>query len=381
MSLNVHHENIHHEYDVIVVGAGPAGACAAKALASSGVNVLIIDARARVGVPVRCAEYVPVFITRHVALDKAHIAQRVEHMETFFPSGEVVRSRFPGYVLHRHLFDRSLVASAVGAGAKILLGTKVVGLDGNTLVACTGGASIRKFSARIVIGADGPLSRVGRAIGQRNPRYVAAAQVEVVLGGPIECTRVYFDPEYTGGYGWVFPKGATANVGVGIEVALRGRETSRPATLQAGPTGGLASSSPRRLLHRFMQKLGIDERSVLSRTGGLIPVGGPLRAVKGRVLLAGDAAGHAHPVTGAGILHAVIAGEAAGRAAARAILTGDLGALCEYEQECEDAFGWALGRALERRNLMMARWSFDPEALTALLRETWIAFAPGRPAR
>lgn len=375
--------NVHHEYDTIVVGAGPAGACAAKALASSGVHVLIIDARARVGVPVRCAEYVPAFITRHVPLDKAHIAQRVEHMETFFPSGEVVRSRFPGYVLHRHLFDSSLVASAVEAGAKILLGTKVVELDGNTLIACTGGASIHKFNARIVIGADGPLSRVGRAIGQRNPRYVAAAQVEVVLDGPIECTRVYFDPEYTGGYGWVFPKGATANVGVGIEVALRGRKVSGPAGsgLHAGTAGGPPSSSPRRLLHRFMQKLGIDDRSVVSRTGGLIPVGGPLRAVKGHVLLAGDAAGHAHPLTGAGILHAVIAGEAAGRAAARAILTGDLGALCEYEQECEDAFGWALARALERRNLMMARWSFDPEALTALLRKTWIAFAPKRPAK
>lgn len=406
-------------YDVIVVGAGPAGACAARAAAAGGARVLVVEAKQQVGLPVQCAEYVPAFITRYVPLDPKHIAQEVEYMETFLPIGQSVRSRFPGYIVHRHLFDKSLVLFAVKAGAQLLTGARAIPLDGNRLTVRTCGGSTRELAAKVIIGADGPLSRVGAAVNQRNSDLVVAVQYEVVLDSPVMSTRVYFDPDYVGGYGWLFPKGSTANVGIGIALAsgqgspgrdsemlptLGGvvgdsKRSATPATpyppengrilanrhLEAGRRDGegelrVAIPSGSRLwgmLDSLLNRLSLDPRGVVGRTAGLIPVGGPVRTTVGNVLLAGDAAGHTHPVTGAGILHAVISGDAAGRAAARAVTEeGGLGALSEYDREWQDTFGRVLARGVERRRLMMRGWSRDPQTLSAVLRETWVAFHP-----
>lgn len=376
-------------YDVIVVGAGPAGACAARAAAACGVKVLVVEAKQQVGVPVQCAEYVPAFITRYVPLDPKHIAQEVEHMETFLPTGQSVRSRFPGYIVHRNLFDKSLVSLAVRAGAQLLIGARAIHLDGNRLTVRTCGGSTRGLAAEVIIGADGPLSRVGAAVNQRNSEFVVAAQYEVVLDVPLQSTCVYFDPNYVGGYGWVFPKGLTANVGIGIAL-MRGQgfplsdneaqpdSEARPDDDEAQPCIVPSGSRLWGMLDSLLSKLSLDSRGVVGRTAGLIPVGGPVQTTIGHVLLAGDAAGHTHPMTGAGILHAVIGGDAAGRAAARAVIEGDLGALSEYDREWQGTFGRALARGLERRRLMMRGWSRDPQTLSAVLRETWVAFHRAR---
>ncbi|HHV62357.1 MAG TPA: NAD(P)/FAD-dependent oxidoreductase [Firmicutes bacterium] len=352
------------EYDALVVGAGPAGACAARRLALDGARVLMAERKPRVGMPVQCAEYVPMFITYYVPLEAGHIAQRVDEMETFLPTGEVVRNRFPGYVLHRSLFDKSLVASALKAGAELLLGARVTGLsDRGVVIESRGPGGRERFevAAKVVIGADGPISTVGKAVGRENTEFVAGAQCEVLLDRPLEATRVYFDPEYFGGYGWVFPKGDTANVGVGVQL------TGVP-----GPGNSLLEA--REVLEGFLDKLKVGRGRVLGYTGGLIPVGGPLAATSGRVLLAGDAAGHTHPLTGAGILHAVIGGEAAGRAAARAIRDDDMEALQAYDDEWRSIFGRSLERAAERRALLLSNWCCDRAALSQLIRRTWIAF-------
>jgi len=377
-------------YDVIVVGAGPAGACAARAAAACGVKVIVVEAKQQVGVPVQCAEYVPAFITRYVPLDPKHIAQEVEHMETFLPTGQSVRSRFPGYIVHRHLFDKSLVSLAVKAGAQLLIGARAIHLDGNRLTVRTCDGSTRELAAKVIIGADGPLSRVGAAVNQRNSEFVVAAQYEVVLDVPLQSTCVYFDPNYVGGYGWVFPKGLTANVGIGIALTSgQGLPVSDEAN-EARPGGKarrgdgedeLCAVIPSRsrlwgMLDSLLDKLSLGLLEIVGRTAGLIPVGGPVRTTIGPVLLAGDAAGHTHPMTGAGIIHAVIGGDAAGRAAAQAVIEGDLGALSEYDREWQGTFGWVLARGLEKRRLMMRGWSRDPQTLSAVLRETWVAFHP-----
>ncbi|NPV52773.1 MAG: NAD(P)/FAD-dependent oxidoreductase [Firmicutes bacterium] len=355
------------EYDALVVGAGPAGACAARRLALGGVRVLIVERKPQVGVPVQCAEYVPMFITRYVPLDAGHIAQRVDEMETFLPTGEVVRNRFPGYVLHRALFDRSLTASALRAGAELLLRARVTGLSDHGAVIESGGPGRRErfeVAAKVIIGADGPLSTVGKATGQENAEFVVGAQCEVLLDRPLGATQVYFDPEYFGGYGWVFPKGDTANVGVGLQLT----DTRASGAPLDSPPGA------REALGGFLDKLKVSRGKVLGYTGGLIPVGGPLAAVSGRVLLAGDAAGHTHPLTGAGILHAVIGGDAAGRAAARAIRDNDMEALKSYDDEWRGIFGKSLERAVAGRALLMSNWCCDRGALSELIRRTWIAF-------
>jgi flavin-dependent dehydrogenase len=199
---------------------------------------------------------------------------------------------------------------------------------------------------------------VGRWIGCEVAEALEARQVEVILPAPrtgTPCTAVYFDPLYRGGYGWVFPKGATANVGVGVSRAMGG--------------------DPRAALAHLLVQLGLGKDAIVGHTGGYVPSSGQVRRLRtGNVLLVGDAAGHTHPVTGAGVAPAVIGGTLAGQAAALAVRSGDLAALDGYEREWASTMGGPMRHALAVRRELDRHWSDDPEALSARLRETWIAF-------
>jgi flavin-dependent dehydrogenase len=96
----------------------------------------------------------------------------------------------------------------------------------------------------------------------------------------------------------------------------------------------------------------------------------------GSVLLAGDAAGHTHPITGGGIHQAVEAGRMAGRSAA-AYLDGDREALEGYYREFASLFGLQLDRATRRRHELEEGWASsdgDPDAFQDLMRRGWIGF-------
>jgi flavin-dependent dehydrogenase len=185
--------------------------------------------------------------------------------------------------------------------------------------------------------------------------------VEAALNEPRERTEIYFDPLFRGGYGWLFPKGETANVGVAVNTRLGGRP-------------GLA-------LEALLDRLGLSRAGAVGLLAGAIPVGGVVSALQsGNILLAGDAAGLTHPVTGGGIAPAAISGRMAGEAAARAISGAGLEALARYPEEWDARMGAPLRQALVNRRYLDAQWSDDPAALSAIIRETWIAFpAYGRP--
>src|SRR5512137_499899 len=115
-------------YDIVIIGAGPAGSSAAQAAAQRGARVLLIDRRQRVGVPVQCAEFVPQWISRHAHFSPTCIHQTIDSMVTHLPDGASYEMKSPGYMLDRSLFDKELVASAVLAGAKISIETRAVSL-------------------------------------------------------------------------------------------------------------------------------------------------------------------------------------------------------------------------------------------------------------
>jgi flavin-dependent dehydrogenase len=213
-----------------------------------------------------------------------------------------------------------------------------------------------RVAARVIIGADGPHSTVAGWVGQTQADFVHGVEVEVVLPAPRPCTEIYFDPLYRGGYGWLFPKGDTANVGVAVNVQMGGQP-------------GLA-------LNHLLQRLGLSRAAVVGTLGGAAPVGGPVTRLQvGNILLVGDAAGMAHPITGGGIAPAVISGQMAGKAAAQAVAGQGAAALERYPLEWEATMGAALGQAVANRRYLNARWSDDPAVLSDLIRETWIAFA------
>jgi flavin-dependent dehydrogenase len=284
--------------------------------------------------------------------------QRVDSMMTFIEAeAPDVTENFRGHIIDRALFDRRLIAAAVDAGADCRLATQVESLAADGTARLSDGREIRP---RLIIAADGPRSRVGRAIGARNRALVETRQVTVPLRIAHQATDIFLSAEIPGGYGWLFPKGDVANLGLGVAPPWKSR--LKP----------LLES-----LHRGLVAQGRVGAEVLGYTGGAIPVGGMLR-LDGRlgavpVLLTGDAGGLTNPVTGAGISAAVISGGSAGQAAAD-WLAGDGQAVSDYREDMEELFTGGLDRALERRREILASYRAGPGPSAAALRRGWIAF-------
>lgn len=343
--------------DILVVGLGPAGAAAAAVAAARGAHVIALDRRAEAGQPVQCAEFVPGMLDQELGALDGVTNQRIARMATFVERDAADETPdFKGRMIDRAAFDAALVARAIREGATCRFGATVRRLtEAGTVVFADG----THFRPRVVIGADGPRSRVGAAIGSMNRELVETRQIRVALLKPHDATDIFLSGEIPGGYGWLFPQGAEANLGIGAEPAAKRK--LKPL-LEA--------------LHRRLVDEGRVGADVLGHTGGPIPVGGVIRST-GRlgavpVLLAGDAAGLANPVTGAGIASAVQSGHLAGAAAAD-WLRGNAAALDEYAEELESVFGPALARAHRRRQALLACHAAGGPDRTAL-RRGWIAY-------
>jgi geranylgeranyl reductase family protein len=351
--------------DVLVIGLGPAGSRAAEVAAKAGLHVIALEKRAEAGTPVQCAEFVPSMIERDVPKVGDVTEQMIARMLTFVEDDEKPDEtpEFRGRMIDRAGFDRMLADSAAEAGADCRYGAKMLKIAPDGTVHCNGGNSVK---AKVLIGADGPRSRVGAAIGAINRDLVETRQVTVPLALPHDATDIFLSADYRGGYGWLFPKGAVANVGLGISV-----------------DGALASDKSTRrglkdMLMGLLTRLAAERRigaNGWGLTGGAIPVGGRLKSIgklaDTAVLLAGDAAGLTNPVTGAGIASAVQSGGMAGRAAVE-FMRGHAASLDGYQEELGDIFDAALGRALRRRRELLTRYQGGGKPNARVLADCWI---------
>lgn len=358
--------------DILVVGAGPAGSRAAWAAAREGVRTILIDAKTRIGEQPHCGEFVSERLFTESGLDRGAVLHRVEFMETRIlvsadpavwdedPSEaadrgirNVVTSR--GYLIDRVRFDRDRAREAAAAGATVLSGCRLIGRkQGRWLARC--GPDELTFGPQLTVAADGGVSTVARLLGLPYPTVLRGIQIEVPFVGQKDRTYVFFHRALHGGYGWVFPKGSVANVGLGVS-----------SNREIHPTG---------LLERFastLSRMGLINPGRLALWGGLIPVSG-LREnlVVGDVLFCGDAAGLTHPITGAGIAQAVFSGELAGRAAAMALQTGNRQHLGAYEDEVRGRFSGVIDHALLKRQFLIDHWN-DPD-FKSVCERTWIGF-------
>jgi flavin-dependent dehydrogenase len=368
------HEREDRPVDVLVVGAGPAGSSAALAaavrqahaggvlsvskgaVAREGASVLLVDARQEIGSPVRCAEFVPRLMAREVDIPDDAVAQAVGEMVVLVDGLEAGRVYSPGFILHRERFEAELARRAVAAGAEIVMETRAApGPDGAVDLVDEEGS--RRIRPKVVVAADGPLSRF-RSGGEASP-CLPAVQFAVPLAGPMTCTEVHFARRFRAGYAWLFPKGKVANVGVGCS-----------------PAGGRKDIFS--LLEAFVEDLRREGKLAagdpVRRTAGWIPIWGPPASAVAQangldVLFAGDAGGFTDPVTGAGIWPAIATGRMAGDAAASAAREGDTSLLSAYDDEWRSLFGAALERSAAARRKMEAEW--DSADLACLVREVW----------
>lgn len=310
--------------DVLVVGAGPAGATAARRLARAGARVTLID-RAHFprnkpcggAVSVRVLQRFP-YLTAALARIPTHWISRLR-LESPTGISATLQSNEPAALMIRRVeFDDLLVRLAIESGADLVEGVEIA-------QAADAGGRVRLrdrdgrvFEAPFVIAADGVNSVVARRLGLNArwpPAAVALDMMEETPRGslaPADQGLLWVSYGYAGseGYAYVFPKRDHVNAGVGFLLSyFRERVNVQPEAIhrdfivELTRRGVLSGASVRRNFTPF-----------------LIPVGGPLQdAAAGRVLVAGDAGGFVNGFTAEGIYYAMVTGDLA----AAAILDGN----------------------------------------------------------
>lgn len=356
-------------YDAVVVGAGPAGAMVARTMAEMGAEVLIVEKRQEIGVPVRCGEATGIAGLKelHVKVDKKFVKNQTRGAYIYSPDRfrvELLSEKPIGYILDRRLFDKSLILQAVKAGAEVRVGTSATGIvreNGRVAgVEVKTGGKKSTIRCSCVVGADGVESNVGRWAGlptrTKVREMIACAEFELT-GVELESHDIlefYFGSKTApGGYAWVFPKGENiANVGLGIRNAEEGESAIS-------------------YLKKFVQANQNLRRGKITRivVGG-VPVQGPVdKSVAQGVILVGDAARQVDPLTGGGIYNAMHCGALAGKVLAKAAERLDFSeeALWEYEEMWRREIGDTLIKSLHLRKILDAMSDDDLNAAARLL--------------
>ena len=356
---------------VLIVGAGPAGATAARTLARAGVTVRLLD-RSKFprnkpcggGISLRVLRRFP-YLERELGRIATHTVGRL-YLEG--PSGDstVVESDGPAALLIRRVeFDHLLVSLAVDAGADLVTGADIVQASMDDAKVALVARDGRRFEAPIVIAADGVHSVIARRLGI-NPGWSAGAiALDMMEETPravlrdVDPSTVWvaygYEPDGRGrpltgnghaaaGYAYIFPKRDHVNIGIGYLLDhYRDSIDQTPYELQ------------RSFVDQLLSRGIVEGESVRPNfTPFLIPVGGPLkRPGRGRVLLAGDAGGFVNGFTAEGIYYAMVSGELAARTVADTPPSSAWSLAKRYRRACDYEIGAEL-----RDSVLVQRYLF-----------------------
>jgi len=340
------------EFDVIIVGAGPAGLTAAKRLAEGKAKALCIDKKQEIGVPKRCAEGLGLAWMQRLGLkpDKNWCIYPIHGAALYAPSMKSVEIDFKkvsGYVIERRVFEKMLARQAAEKGA--LIKTKCYAhcferKDGKVIVSCTEQGQETQYTAPLIIAADGTESLAARKLGLNT----AISLNDIDSGYQYEMVNISFEnPQFINlffgknvanrGYAWIFAKGKNhANVGVGII--------------------GSDEKTAKEYLDGFVQAHpGLRKGSIIEVNAGTVPVGGFLEEMTAdNLLVCGDAAHQVNPIHGGGIGIAMEAAEIASEIAIKALAKKDFSNqfLKQYNPLWYEKRGNKLKRLLKQRHML-----------------------------
>ncbi|MFH0970681.1 MAG: NAD(P)/FAD-dependent oxidoreductase [Candidatus Diapherotrites archaeon] len=310
-------------YDVVIIGAGPAGGSAAIQCAKNGLKTLILEEHASIGEPVHCGECLSEMaeIRTKIKFPKEVIARPVKGVSVIFPDGHAVKLTESGYVLEKHLFEKWLVGEAQNAGSEISLSTKVLGLarEKNTWNVQTTQGEVK---AKLILDGSGAAGIANRLL-KMNERFKVTTGIQYeMLDIPNEDYLDFYlwprlAPE---GYCWMIPKNdGRANVGLVTHDV----------------------PNAKKYLDQFVKKMKWENKKIVKTFGGPIPCSGPVKNTHGDgILLIGDAAGFTSPLFEGGTQLGLVSGRMAADVAKESITQNRLDKefLSIYEKKWRNEF-------------------------------------------
>lgn len=349
--------------DILVCGAGPAGASAALAAASQGARVLVLEEREKEEASGKASgktsddafALVPPYLLSKLPLEKTDdlVLRTTRHTSVYLDDRYEMSMSERMRVIRGDVLLQKLRETAEEHGTSLLWGHRLWRiLDEHTAEVEGPDEKMLIIDAEVIIGAEGSYSPVGHCV-----REGRASRTLPVLRARIRIEKwhtdevgLFFERQHPTGFGWVVPCGNFASIGV------------------CGPCKE-EDETPKRLKSLLLSLAAMGHLSGNIRcepSMKMIPVYQQGRLVRDSLVLAGTAARHVHPISGEGMTYAIFGGEMAGRWAATAVGEGRMNALRNYEEEWEAGLGSVLRNALRLRR----RW----EAHKCILREVAESF-------
>jgi digeranylgeranylglycerophospholipid reductase len=304
-------------FDAVIIGASLSGNYLGFLISRLNINIAIIEEHQEIGLPFQCAGIVSQKLTTLVDVPSYILLNRVNIAKLTAPDGTHINlsgNEHP-YIIDRVAFDQyfySLIKTK--RNVHYFLGEKFESFnyeyhDSERYVIVK--TSKRTITTRLLIGCDGPLSRVGRSLNVKN-KFLYATQVRTRANFPENEASLYFNPLWKELFGWIVPEGDSR-----FRIGL--------ATTQ-----NLAQK-----FRLFLKTINVSYGNKIDQQGGIIPYGKMNKCAFNNVLLLGDAACQVKATTGGGIIMLITAAKYATRAIKQCLLKNDYSGkiLKKYYQE------------------------------------------------
>lgn len=295
--------------DVAVIGAGPAGSTTARVIANQGYDVILVEKDEYPGKTNVCAGGMPKSIIKDMDLSSDVIEKEISKETDYFPWGSRV-VELDHITVYRHVFDKNLADRAMEDGVKFLNNVliKDISVKNDMVYLFSKDLAIE---SKLVVFADGPntlaYKRFGIGFKPESNKTIISATCEVEWkNNPLDQYELYYGYDISPwGYGWVFPRKNTVNVGIGCLYS----------EIQSNV---MVSLNYLLRKHPLIQEK-FKGKKIVSLSSATIPIAPAGKIFNERMLVVGDAAGMVDPVTGGGIDHAINGGKIAGKICAMSL--------------------------------------------------------------